>query len=338
MLFFNFINPYSSTTGTFISHNTFEFQHLHLYITFRTYYIAFIILGMSISLSSPVVILPVVIAWFRKRPSLAMGIVLSGAAVAGLLVPGIVWMVDTMGWRSTLFGFAIGAAVICIPLSCLVKNPPAIDHEPTDQSVPAKPVSSREVAREVVKRRNFWLLSLAVAFTGFASAAIATHQIPYLASVGISRAIAGWVVVVFSLSSIVGRLAFGWLGDIIDKRICFNISALLQTVGLAVYAYSSSVTLAFISMLLFGLGFGGIATIRNGLQLDYFGLDGYAVVQGLLLIFVTVGFMAAPPLAGWIFDSVHTYRPAWIAFSALSIISVPLIMAMTKPKEPKIVN
>jgi MFS family permease len=92
--------------------------------------------------------------------------------------------------------------------------------------------------------------------------------------------------------------------------------------------------MVFFSMLAFGIGVGGIATVRNALQLDFFGLEGYAVVQGLLVIFVTVGFMAAPPLAGWVFDSVHTYRPAWIAFSALSLISIPLILGTTKPKEP----
>ena len=199
--------------------------------------------------------------------------------------------------------------------------------------VTAKPLSTRETAKNIIKKRNFWLLSAAIAFSGFAPAAISAHQIPYLVSVGMSREIAGWMVVVFSLSGLVGRLLFGWLGDSIDKRLCFVISALLQTVGLVVYAYSSSVALVFLSLVAFGAGVGGNVTIRNALQLEFFGISRFAVIQGLLLVFVTIGLMAAPPLAGWIYDSVHAYRPAWIIFAVLSLIAVPIIFLAAKPKE-----
>ena len=297
-----------------------------------TYFTAFVILGISISLSSSVVIMPPIIKWFKKRPALAMGIVLSGSAISGLLVPGIVWLVDTSGWRNTLFYFAIVAAVLCIPLSLLVKDPPVTDNKQINNTVTAKPLSTRETAKNVIKKRNFWLLSLAIAFSGFAPAAISAHQIPYLVSVGMSREVAGWMVVVFSLSGMVGRLSFGWLGDIIDKRLCFVISVLLQTIGLVVYAYSGSVATVFPSLVAFGAGVGGNVTLRNALQLEFFGISGFAVIQGLLLVFVTIGLMAAPPLAGWIYDSVHAYRSAWIIFAVLSLIALPLIVSAAKPK------
>jgi cyanate permease len=72
-------------------------------------------------------------------------------------------------------------------------------------------------------------------------------------------------------------------------------------------------------------------TMRSALQLDLFGLDGFAPIQGLLLIFAMVGGMAAPPLVGWMFDSSHTYHAAWIGLTVVTLFALPLVLLASKP-------
>jgi MFS family permease len=56
-------------------------------------------------------------------------------------------------------------------------------------------------------------------------------------------------------------------------------------------------------------------------------MTAFATVQGLLMVFITLGTIIAPPFAGWIFDTAGTYRPAFIALAVATVLAVPMILA-----------
>jgi OFA family oxalate/formate antiporter-like MFS transporter len=268
-------------------------------------------------------------SWFKKRTSLAMGIGAAGAAAGGLLLPLYVWLIDTLGWRSTLEIFAVGSLVICFPLAFVVREPSDEAPQINPARKAGEPVTETrwEVVKEILKTRNFWLFSIAILLAGTTNSAIMAHQMPYIVSTGLTRETAGLLAVALSISNIIGRIGFGWLGDLMDKRYCFVIASIVQAGGLILFSYATNVAMFIPSIILVGLGLGGFMPLRAAMQMDFFGLRAFAMIQGLIVIFVTFSSIVSPPLAGWYYDVFNDYQPAWYTFAALSAAAVPVILA-----------
>jgi MFS family permease len=255
-----------------------------------------------------------------------MGILTSGFGAAGLIVPAVVWLIDQYGWRWAEVFFGIGGWVLCIPLALLVKSPPEeVERRKTSvrMAQPAGTIS----AGTILKRKDFWLLSLAVFFGGVAGSAVVVHQIPYLVSIGISRQTAGFLVVVLSLSNVTGRMLFGWLGDFLDRRYCWVIVVVIKAAGVLAFAFSRTVGQFIPSLIALGVGFGGLIPLRPTLQIELFGMTDFATVQGLLMVFITLGTIISPPFAGWIFDLTGKYQPAFIILGVVTLLAIPMILA-----------
>jgi MFS family permease len=301
-----------------------------------SFYVIVMFMALGLSLASGVVTMAAVAGWFRKRTSLAMGILTSGFGASGLLVPVLVGFIDQWGWRTTVTMAAIGAGLLCVPLSPLVKPPPDANDLAQKNTTAPPVVPSPKVAgaREILRRKEFWLLSLAIFFGGVAGSAVIVHQIPYLVSIGISRQTAGFLVMVLSLSNVAGRLLFGWLGEFLNKRYCFVIATLLKAAGVLGFALSGTVWQLIPSLIALGSGFGGLIPLRPTLQIELFGMTAFATVQGLLMVFITLGTIVAPPFAGWMFDVIGSYRPAFIVLAATTVLAVPMVLA-TSGRAPK---
>jgi len=84
------------------------------------------------------------------------------------------------------------------------------------------------------------------------------------------------------------------------------------------------------SLIAFGIGFGGLIPLRPALQVEFFGMRAFATVQGLLMISVTVGTILSPLFAGWMFDLINNYRPAFITLAVTTLIAVPMVLAIHK--------
>jgi MFS family permease len=298
------------------------------------FYGAFLFLALGLSLGTGVVTMTAVARWFRTRTGLAMGILTSGFGASGILMPLVVQFVDDLGWRESSLIFAVGTAVLCLPLAFLIKDPPDLKTPaPQEKSSQiAKSVSAGTRPVDVLKSREFWLLSLAVLFGGVAGQAIIVHQIPYLVSVGISRQTASVLVIVLSLSNVAGRLFFGYVGDKVEKRRAFAVSAAINAVG--VLGFSLAVTAGqFIPALIaFGVGFGGLIPLRPALQLEFFGIKSFATIQGFLMISVTVASLISPIFAGWMFDAMGTYRWAFIVLAAATLLTIPAVLWAKKKR------
>jgi len=302
------------------------------------FYGVFLFLSLGLSFASGVVTMTAVAGWFQKRRSLAMGILTAGFGASGILVPAVVWFVDKFDWRGALVAFGIGGLVLCLPLSLLVKKPP----EELNPSPPTTENRSQEGAgnprkgqvREILKNRNFWLLSLAVMFGGLAGLAITVHQIPYMVSIGITRQTAGFLVVVLAIANTAGRMVFGWLGDTLDKKVCFIISTVIKALGVLAFAFSTQVAQFIPTLIVMGIGFGGLIPLRPILQIEYFGMRSFAVIQGLLMAALTIGTIIATPFAGWIYDTLGSYRLAFIIMGVITLAAIPLIMALSNKSKP----
>jgi MFS family permease len=70
------------------------------------------------------------------------------------------------------------------------------------------------------------------------------------------------------------------------------------------------------------------------LQADYFGTKSYGTIMGLMAVISTIGGLASPVFAGWIFDITGSYHIAWQIFTAIILPAIPLILLTRPPKIP----
>ncbi len=295
-----------------------------------SFYVVFLLMALGMSFASGVVTMTAVASWFDKRRGLAMGILTSGFGASGMIMPAVVQLVDGVGWRQATVFFAIGAAGLGIPMSLIVKDR---DRQSTSAKAhgASHDTSNRTqgmTVKQVLATRDFWLLSSAILFGGVAGSAVVLHQMPYLDSVGISREAAGTLIIVLSLANVGGRLLFGWLGDIFEKRWCFAICTVVKAVGVFAFAMSTTTSQFVPSLIALGIGFGGLIPLRPALQVEFFGMRAFATVQGLLMAFITVGGIISPLFAGWMYDINQSYRLAFVVLGVATLAAIPMVMAV----------
>lgn len=305
------------------------------------FYGALLLLGLGAGGCAGIVVMTAVANWFNRKVSLALGLAVSGFGAGGLLVPGIVWMIDHLHWRSTLLILGLTAWGIGIPLSFVIRGKPEKYgylpdgeelHNPASNPVEREPdVGLHPKAEDipfkrVIKETDFWYLNMAEAIRMMVVVSIIMHVMPYLNNLGVARTTAGLVTGAMALFSVVGRLGFGYLGDVFDKRYLMAASYALMTLGLVVFAsFMKGPWSLLIFLILFAPGFGGGMTMRGSLLREYYGTFSYGKILGITM---GVGSMAAiigPAMAGWIFDTLGSYRPLWLSYIGLNMMAIVLV-------------
>jgi len=87
----------------------------------------------------------------------------------------------------------------------------------------------------------------------------------------------------------------------------------------------------FVFLLIYAPGFGGTIPLGPALQADYFGTAHYGTIVGSMRVIAMVGGLISPIIAGWIFDTVGSYQPAWLVFAVATIPAIPLILMAPPP-------
>ncbi len=303
------------------------------------FYLTFLVLSLGFSAASVPVATATVANWFIKKRSRALGFMAAGFGASGALVPVLVWAISQYGWRETLFFAGIGAWLIGIPLSLLMRHRPEqygyLPDGETSPSAAMEEESPSEIdftTKEALRTRAFWLITLTYTLQVMVTSAAFVHLITYLSTLDISREIGAFAVMGMTLFSLIGRLGFGWLGDIRDKRHLLAIASALQFIGVLILAYLTSAWLIIPFLLFFGPGYGGSIPVRPAILGEYFGRKAFGTIQGIVFALTLVGSMLGPVVAGWICDVTGSYRPAFLLLAVVSLAAIPAILAARRPR------
>ena len=312
-----------------------------------TFYMSFFIIFLGASGISSVVFFQVVIRWFHKRLGLVLGLVSAGVGAGGFAVPGIVYLLDLVGLRMV---FVInGLAVItigCLTTLFLRSRPEDMgfgpDGIPLQENKPDSEFSGSQMVapgvhpqdysvKEAIADRSFWIISYASIITGFSIMMVCTHVMPYLEHIGYSRYIAGITAMMIPATSIVGRLGIGWLSDLFGRKNMFVFAMLGQTAGMVLFLFADLPFSLVLSVMLFGISFGGNMVLRPSILRHYYGQRCIGSLLGLSIGITVIGSVGGPLLGGWIFDTTHSYDLAWIIGSILLVFGIPWLVTMKKP-------
>ena len=309
------------------------------------FYIGISITALGSSLAFLLVPATLVARWFRKDIGKASGILALGSGIAGMLVPLLVKLIDTYGWQNILLVFAVGIWVLGIPLSFVFRSRPENygllpDGKPQglESSGNLRASDSGAGVKETLKTRAFWYIGVASIFQMAAVSAVIVHLMPYLTSLGMERSTAGMMAMLFSLASLAARIPFGFLADIFKTKYVMAISIGLTSVGAFLFWLidGGSFVLVLLFAIIFGFGTGGVWPLRPPIIREYFGTKNFGTIFGLSNVFLIFGTVVAPPLAGWMYDTLGVYGPIWLILSGVSMLGAIVILTVPpvsrKPK------
>ena len=320
----------------------------HSLLIFYAVFLLFMGIGYSVS-GIGLAPTAAVANWFVRRRGRALGVYSLGYALAGLMSPPFFWLIETVGWRTSFQVVGLVTWVL-IPLAVFVMRrrpedyglfPDGDDAPPprVDETSAVSETSSGEVnltARQAVRTRAFWLLAAGSSLAFLTIAALQVHWTPYMESVGFSRQAAAFFLPLVPLSTVIGRIGFGFLADLWDKRRATALAFTLQAGAIILLAFldASRPWMVFLFLALWGVGFGGTIVTRMALQGELFGRYSFGLLLGLLSMSSEAGFAFSPLIASLSFDALGTYRPVFLAFAVLTFLATPITLAIVRPKRP----
>jgi MFS family permease len=308
-----------------------------------TYYGAFVLIAIGAGCCASTVLVASVGEWFRRRVGIATGIALCGFGFGGLMVPLSVRLIGALGWRDAMVSLAVGMLAVVLPLSLVFGHRPDRYGLPPDGEMVSSALARKsgraleEPAsrlREALRTRELWTISVAFICHSLVMNATITHVMPCLSTFGVPRWSAGVIAAMLPGASILGRLGFGWLADRLRTKSVAAGSFGLMAVGVLCFAAGAQDTiwLLYAFAVLLGIGYGGNVVLRAALTREHFGHRHFGSVFGFILGISMLGGIAGPVLAGWVFDSVGSYRLVWLLCGGLSIGAAMSILTISTPE------
>ena len=306
------------------------------------FYVSMLLLSFGAGGCTSVVTMTAVSQWFRKHIGKALAFMTSGFGASGLMLPFIVALTDTFGWRTAVIVLGVVIWVLGIPLALVVRDSPEKYGYAPDGLPPVKmPTANtpfpekapKKSYRDILKDRPFLFLNLAEAFRFMALTSVVVHIMPYMSVIGVSRTRAGFIAAAIPILSIIGRFIFGWLGDLFNKRYMTVTAFLMMALGMLALSFIQLPGMLWLFLVLFPCGFGGIAVLRATILREYYDNRVFGSMMGLMMGFAATGGIIGPTVAGWVFDMFRDYHYVWMGFCATLILSIGFVMNF-KPHKP----
>ncbi len=286
-----------------------------------------------------IVDIPIVVAvtdWFGKRRGLAMGIVMSGFGLGGLVMtPLSAFLISNFSWRSGYYMLGLGMIVVLLPLiiSTVRLRPGEKGLLPDDGAARTGTtyVEAGRSAQEGVtlskamKLGNFWLVAAGLSLFMLGLGSVFTHAMPFFQDIGLSPETAATVMAVVGGISIASGLLAGYLADRFSPKHIIILSMLLGAVAIAILCRTDSLILALVFAVPFGLAVGAPFTLLPLIMAKYFGQASMGAIYGTLWGVTSLAFAAGPSLTGYIFDVSGSYTIAFIIFIATSVAAAILM-------------
>jgi MFS family permease len=267
-----------------------------------------------------------------------------GLGLGGVFVPVVTFLIDKFSWRTILIYASIIYFVLGISYAFIIRSRPEAygllpDGKTTSDTQTLKRGNPRSGfstgIRELFKMRAFWHINIVTLFQNMAMATVNLYIIPYLTNIGLSRTRASLVISIFTFVSLFVRIPFGMLADVASKKYVIAATLLLMGIGLFIFGLlggGSTFSTIILFGVIYGLGMGGVMVLRPPILAEYFGTRNFGTVFGVSSIFITIASISSTPIAGWIFDTYHSYKPWWLAMAIFSGIAVILMLTIPPPR------
>ncbi len=315
--------------------------------------VGYTMLGLGLGFSTFVPTALVISNWFGERRGIALGIVMGGQSLGGMVMaPLVSYAIARGGWRAGELVLAVPMFVVVTPLVLvLVRSHPPEDSAEDSAEDPAEdpaeaPVETAalppghdlfadvpgvEVA-QALRTRSFWMIVLAQFLYPLAAAGAFVHMVAYLSGIGYSDTVAALALSLVMLFATFGQPLMGVVADRIGGRRSLALAFGMLAVSLVLLLAATQTAVLVLFVVIFGLIVAGSIVLTPLVVAESLGVKRYGSLMGLVGFPFTLGLACGPLAAGAIYDLTTSYARAFELCAAISIAGV-VISLMCVPSE-----
>jgi MFS family permease len=292
-----------------------------------------LIFGLLVGGSVAAIFAPLMAAvtgWFETRRSLAVSLVSAGIGMAPMTMsPLAAWLVTHYDWRTSMLVIAAIAAAVMIPLSLLIRRPPALE---SGEPMPDEPQSEISIP-DAIRSPQFIILTLTNFFCCATHSGPIFHTVSYAVSCGIPLMAAVTIYSVEGFAGLFGRIAFGIAGDRLGAKRVLVFGLLVQAVGTLGYLFARQIGTFYAVAAMFGFIYAGTMPLYAVIARENFPLRMMGMVIGGTTMAGGLGMATGPVVGGMIYDHFHTY--SWLFVTCFALGIGAFLIALTFRPFPK---
>jgi len=308
-----------------------------------------VILTSGAAMTGNLVVNVTVAKWFVESRGRASGIAAMGVSFAGIsITPFAAFLIDEVGWRLAWRWLALGALLVLIPVSFLMRRTPE-DHGLHPDGKTPQEVAAGGGARaaadfatsltraQALRSPSFYLIVIAFGLGGLSIGMILINAIPYMEDAGYSSTTAALMITVVSIPAMLTKPVWGYFIDRIDAKQMSVLGFVVTAASLVMVVFSvraNADLLVYSSFFMLGVGWGGFIPLQEVVWAGFFGRRYLGAVRSAGMPFALLLSASAPLLTALYFDRVGNYDGAFLAVAAFALVAVALISFASKPERP----
>jgi len=283
-----------------------------------------------------------VLARSFRHVSAALGVYFTVGGLGGVAGPWLYFLVRAASgdWRAYWLTLAI-ACLFLGPLAALsVRDLDVGESQPSSVEATAAPrppifrTAYDWTVRQALGTWQFWVIVAAYTTNLLVEVTVNSASVAHLTGRGVAADVAGAVLSLQALVSVVARGIGGGLGERVDPRKLTAIALGLLAVGVGALALAHGGGMIGAYALLVGAGYGLNYLAATVLLLNYFGRGKNLELFSTMCLISTVAAFG-PVLAGRIKDATGDFAPAFWVIAAISALVLVAMAAMRPPKPPE---
>jgi MFS family permease len=286
-----------------------------------------LVFGLLVGIATSAIFAPMmatVTGWFDTQRSLAVSLVSAGMGMAPMTMsPIVAWLVSSHDWRATLLIVAMIVAIIMIPVSLLVRRPPALENA-AGSSVARG--GSQMGLSDAIRSPQFIILLTTNFFCCATHSGPIFHTVSYAITCGIAPIAAVSIYSLEGLAGLGGRLGFGIAGDRFGAKRVLVIGLLIQAFGALAYYFAHSLTEFYLVAALFGFTYAGVMPLYSVLARENFPLPMMGTIIGGTAMAGGLGMAVSPLLGGWIYDTTGGYGLLYLGSFGMGLGAVAIAL------------
>lgn len=294
-----------------------------------------LLLGFAVPGTTGIVYSRAVAGWFGPSRGLALGLMSSGISIGALLAtPFIAWTIVQGGLRGGYLGLAGLALLVGLPailIGLRERHPPAGRPTSAIATEPDMLPPGPGPLGPLLRSRRFWLLAGVMFLVNIPSSGILTQLTPLLTGKGLSGAAAAWLLSLYAVSVLAGRIGIGWLFDRLPAPRVAAAVTLVAAFGCIAFHSATPLAFVYLGVVTVGLMQGAETDVLAYFVSRLFDHRQFSSIYGLQVTGGMTGTAIGIIGFGQLYDGFGGYDEALLIGAAMLMIVAALYLSLSRP-------
>lgn len=276
--------------------------------------------------------------WFHTNQGLILGLVTASTGLGGSLFSIVLSRsIETSSWRHSYYLCAILVAIVAVLIFLLSRDHPgkmgllpfgAGKHHGKKAKKPSRDHWYGYEPGAVMKKPTFWLMAAVVFLSCTCVYSAYAAVVPHLQDCGMSASEAASMQSIMLLSLAAAKFICGILSDSFGAKAVNLLCMVCNVLGLILLAAVNSDVIATTAVLVFSVGVVMTTITVPLLSGALFGYHPQSNIIGVFMALIPAASVVTLPLVNAIYDCIGSYRPIFMAFAGVGVVTLALMFVL----------